>query len=341
MKKIIFLSAMFASIATSAQTLNIKITNIDYSTKMVMCDLSWTARDDKHRADVWVFVDYIEISDNTTTGGWKPAAINGATVTTKTIGNATASTVSGNTRGVWIKSPTYGAAFTGQIAVQLGNIPDKFKACAYASDYPPNAASYNGGTYTLRGTQPFTITGNGTIQNGNKYVGTTITSMTDATGCPGGVGRDIVHNGGTCAPGLTAVGGYCRDLAADGASTNVSCGFEVKLANSTIGAGCPSGWSIARMNQLGCMRGKNTEFGITEPYYRSDETTGAGHKIQQTYCTNCYAILVWWSYDANDWGWCSTSCGYCVNGQVQWHGICDGSGIGTVGDIPQVVKCIR
>ncbi|MDR2804754.1 MAG: hypothetical protein LBB85_03805, partial [Dysgonamonadaceae bacterium] len=59
--KIFFLFAMFVSIAASAQTLDIKITTIDYSKKIATCDLSWTGRNATHLSDVWVFVDYIEI----------------------------------------------------------------------------------------------------------------------------------------------------------------------------------------------------------------------------------------------------------------------------------------
>jgi hypothetical protein len=262
MKKLFFLFAMLASVAASAQTLSIKITNIDYSTKIATCDISWTGRNDNHRSDVWVFADYIEISGSATTGAWQPAEITGATVTANTSGNATVATVAGNTRGVWIKSTAYGAAFTGKIVIQLSNVPAKFNACAYASDYPPNAASYSSGTYTLKGTQPFIITGNGTIQNGNKYVGTVINSMTDATGCPGGVGRDVVHNGGTCASGLTAVAGVCRDLAADEA-TVLTCAavaggeLEVKLNDAGLVASytnlCPAGWKLPTIATLKCM----------------------------------------------------------------------------------------
>jgi hypothetical protein len=257
MKNTFFFLAMLASVATSAQTLSIKITNIDYFTKIAICDLSWTGRDAYHRSDVWVFVDYIELSGNTTTGSWQPAGITGATVTASTTGSAAVATETGNTRGVWIKSNTYGAAFTGKIAIQLNNVPAIFNACAYATDYPPNATSYNAGTYTLKGTKSFKI--NGAMVNDNKYTVTKITSMTDATGCPGGVGRDAVHNGGICAPRLTAVGSYCRDLVADGASTCTNCGFEFKyiptaVLHSAKYTLCPAGWHVAQKSEIVCIR---------------------------------------------------------------------------------------
>ncbi|MDR1527722.1 MAG: hypothetical protein LBS46_08675, partial [Dysgonamonadaceae bacterium] len=125
MKTKIFFFAMLASVTASAQTMDIKIATINYSSKIATCNLSWTGRNATHLSDVWVFVDFIEISGNTTTGAWQPAAVTGATVTQQTTGNVTASTVSGNTRGVWIKSVTSGANFTGQITLQLSGVPAK------------------------------------------------------------------------------------------------------------------------------------------------------------------------------------------------------------------------
>jgi uncharacterized protein (TIGR02145 family) len=183
MKKTFFLFAMLTSVAASAQTLHIKISKIDYSTKIVTCDLSWTGRDATHLSDIWVFVDYIEISGNTPAGVWQPAAVTGATVTTKTIGNAIASTVSGNTRGVWVKSTVFGANFTGEIKLQLSGVPVKFNACAYASDCPPNAIVSNG-TYTLHGSSPFVVNGTTLPAGATQYAGT-ITALSDATGAPG------------------------------------------------------------------------------------------------------------------------------------------------------------
>ncbi|MDR3350895.1 MAG: hypothetical protein LBN98_04540 [Prevotellaceae bacterium] len=187
MKKIFFLFAMLVSVTASAQTLDIKITTIDYAKKVATCDISWTGRDATHLSDVWVFVDYVEISGDALAGSWTPAAVTGATVTQNTTGNATVATVSGNTRGVWIKSVTSGANFTGQMALQLNGVPAKFNACAYASDYPPNAAITTAG-YQLKGSPPFTITYNNsssTITANKTFALGCINVLTDATGCPG------------------------------------------------------------------------------------------------------------------------------------------------------------
>jgi uncharacterized protein (TIGR02145 family) len=189
MKKIFFLSAMLVSVAAGAQTLNIKIATVDYAKKTAVCDVSWTGRNTTHLSDVWVFVDSVEIPGTAPAGGGHPAAVTGATVTQKTTGNASASTVSGNTRGVWVKSVTSGANFTGQITLQLSGVPEKFNACAYATDYPPNV-TLDKGTYTFKGTANFivnnpaqTVTSK-TIAKTNLTVNSS-TTFTDVTGCPG------------------------------------------------------------------------------------------------------------------------------------------------------------
>jgi uncharacterized protein (TIGR02145 family) len=192
MRTILILFALFAGIPASAQTLNIKITTIDLSNKIVVCDLSWTGRSTTRLSNVWVFVDYIDISGNMSVNTWNPAAVTGATITRQTAGSATVSKVSGNTRGIWIKSVISGADFTGQIALQLSNVPAKFNACAYASDYPPNGKIENG-SYTLQGSPPFTlIDADGkTTQQVNGYkisisvLKITPVTLTDVTGCPG------------------------------------------------------------------------------------------------------------------------------------------------------------
>jgi hypothetical protein len=207
-----------------------------------------------------------------------------------------------------------------------------FNSCAYASDYPPNAASYSGGTYTFKGTKPFIV--NGTTVNDNKYAVTTITSLTDATGCPGGVGRDVVHNNGKCLSHLTAVNGYCRDLAADGASTNVSCGYEVKLSNTTLAAGCPSGWSVATVAIMECMRGKNTEFGLGAGSYATANTTTKGHLQGLSWCTTCTAHFLWIDRDYVSPDACSLICDiYCAGNIIRWYPDCTA--------LNSPVKCIR
>jgi hypothetical protein len=91
---------------------------------------------------------------------------------------------------VWIKSVTSNANFTGQITLQLSGVPAKFNACAYATDYPPNAVINASGGYTLKGSPPFTITYNessATTTDAKTFNAGCITSITDATGNPAGI----------------------------------------------------------------------------------------------------------------------------------------------------------
>jgi archaellum component FlaF (FlaF/FlaG flagellin family) len=268
MKKTFFFLAMLANIAASAQrTTDVTIanTNVDYSQKTVTFALSWKGSDATHRDEVWVFVD-IQPIIGVTKGSWTPATlVPSATTVTALSGNQysslTYATVSGNTRGVWVKGTSSATTNTFNSTVKLkldATTPAKFNACAYATDYPPNAVAYNNGSYTLKGTKPFII--NGVTVNDTKYAITKITSLTDATGCPGGVGRDAVHNGGACMPGLTAVGSYCRDLVADAAIKAV-CGQELEAKNryqttyytNITTLNCPAGWRPPTRTEVECI----------------------------------------------------------------------------------------
>jgi hypothetical protein len=249
-----FFFAMFAGVAASAQsTVQIMPISATYtSTPTIQFKVSWTNQTTaNHRNKVWVFVDFQSAISPTQKGNWQPATITGTV-------QKTAGTVSEQSnRGFFLEGMTTNFAST--VTVSLSNVTGKFNWCAYATDYPPNAASYSDGTYTFKGTKPFVV--NGTTVNSNTYVVTKITSLTDATGCPGGVGRDVPDNGGTCLSGLTAVGGYCRDLAADAASTFTGCNIEIKASDqgttlssySSDNQLCPSGWRWPTQTQAACM----------------------------------------------------------------------------------------
>jgi hypothetical protein len=238
--------------------------------------VSWTNQTAaNHRNKVWIFVDFQPVISPTQKGAWQPATITGTV-------QKTAGTISEQSnRGFFLEGTA--TNFSSTVTVQLSNTGTQFNWCVYSSDYPPNAASYNGGTYTLKGTKPFVI--NGTSVNGNEFTGV-INSMTDATGCPGGVGRDVEHDGGTCAPGLTAVGNYCRDLVADGAFPYVGCGFEMKQNTYVIYSdfsGCPTGWSIATYSQLICQAKSDA---VAMNKFR--ELAGFVANNKTTTCYRCY-----------------------------------------------------
>ncbi|MDR3132883.1 MAG: hypothetical protein LBU42_02535 [Prevotellaceae bacterium] len=309
MKKILFLFTMLASIAASAQRttpVTIANTKVDYSTtKTVTFDLSWKGSDATHRDEVWVFVDIQPITGANTLGSWSPATlVPGATTITGGNGNQysslTYTEVSGNTRGLWVKGTASNATsiFAATVKVTLANgTPAKFNACAYATDYPPNATSYNSGTYTLKGTQAFII--NGTTISGDKYSGN-INSLTDPTGCPGCIAiRDFDRISANvnipCCPNLTAAGNYCRDLNADNASTYTSCGIELSktLINGTCATqSCPTGWRFPNETEIQCLYANKNALEIpwTAPEYCLRFTNPSGS------CANSGCISAGESY---------------------------------------------
>jgi uncharacterized protein (TIGR02145 family) len=188
MKKNFFLFAILVGVTANAQVTHVEPVGANYSTKTVSFRVWWNAgsRDATHLSKVWVWVDYIAVNSNNTTSG--------NTWTRATVGTITGGTTSydgDNRKGFWLEgnaSTNYSATLT----VQLTNVPNKFNWCAYISDYPPNVTAKNG-TYTFKGTPPFTlIASNGTTTQ--IVIGKTLTAsaltitptiIRDKTECPG------------------------------------------------------------------------------------------------------------------------------------------------------------
>ncbi|MDR3134024.1 MAG: hypothetical protein LBU42_08415 [Prevotellaceae bacterium] len=188
MKTIFFFFAMLVSVAACAQV-TVTPVSVDYDKSEVKFRVAWNAATAVNNR-VWVWVDFCSVA-GTTPSTFAPATITSASVTFGTPTDL-------NGRGVFVTAN--GATVTAQL-----NATGKFNWCAYGSDYPPNILDYVDGTYTLRGTPPFTLKdANGNTQ---KVAGTTITqssltitpiTMTDETGCPGYfckyVGMDLYMN---------------------------------------------------------------------------------------------------------------------------------------------------
>ena len=187
MKTKLFFFAMFVNVAASAQVTNVTPVSANYANKTVSFRVWWNAgsRDATHLSKVWVWVDYITVNSNNATSGntWTRATVG-------TISGGVTSYDGSNRNGFWLEgnaSTNYSATLT----VQLSDVPTKFNWCAYVSDYPPNV-TVNNGTYTFKGTSPFTlIASNGATQTVN---GTTLaasaltitpTTVRDKTECPG------------------------------------------------------------------------------------------------------------------------------------------------------------
>ena len=177
MKKIIFLFALFASIAANA-AVTVTPLGVNYGTKTVTFRVAWTGTPYNNR--VWVWVDLCPVA-GTSPGTFAQAVISGAAATTGSI-----LTVSGNTRGFYITTNP------STVTATLSNATGQFNWCAYGSDAPPNVTA-NNGTYTLYGTPPFTLIAadGATTQTvaattiATSSVTITPLTITDQTGCPG------------------------------------------------------------------------------------------------------------------------------------------------------------
>jgi hypothetical protein len=185
MKKIIFLFAMLASMAASAQNVQIESISATYTASPVIkFKVSWTgARTYRHNTKVWVFVDYRKVENNAPVGNWTRATVT-STPTVNPTPTSTATLVAGNNKGFWLNGADgdYSATVTVPLMVATGVA--QFNWCAYATDYPPNVVIHSTSSYTLRGSRPFVVNDETLPVNQITYSGT-IYSFTDATGAPG------------------------------------------------------------------------------------------------------------------------------------------------------------
>jgi uncharacterized protein (TIGR02145 family) len=188
MKQFFFFFSMLASITASAQVTNVAPVGANYANKTVSFRVWWNAgsRNATHLAKVWVWVDYIQVNNNNTTSGntWTRATVG-------TVSGGVTSYDGSNRKGFWLEGNA-STNYSGTLTVQLTNVPDKFNWCAYVSDFPPNV-TINNGTYTFKGTPPFTlIAANGTTTQ--TVTGKTLltsalniipATIRDKTECPG------------------------------------------------------------------------------------------------------------------------------------------------------------
>jgi uncharacterized protein (TIGR02145 family) len=189
MKAKFFFFAMLASVAASAQVTNVEPIGANYANRIVSFRVWWNngSRDATHLSKVWVWVDYITVNSNNTTSGntWTRAAVSSALPTASVSYDGT------NRQGFWLQGATSGA-YSATVTVELNITASKFNWCAYVSDYPPNITA-NNGTYTFKGTPPFTlIASNGTTTqtvNGKTLTASSLTitpvTIRDKTECPG------------------------------------------------------------------------------------------------------------------------------------------------------------
>ena len=199
MKTKFFFFAMLISVAASAQShINMEMLSITYTgSAAVKFRVSWssvpTVAGQIHNAKVWVWIDFLKFNaDNTTTGNtWTRAEIS-ATPAVSSSPTSTAILDASTNKGFWLNGIT--GSYSATVTATLTNIPanTKFNWCVYVSDCPPNATATNG-TYTFKGTPPFTLIASDGITT-QTVNGTTLatsaltitpTTIRDKTECPG------------------------------------------------------------------------------------------------------------------------------------------------------------
>jgi hypothetical protein len=188
MKKNFFLFAMLAGITTSA-TVKITPLSANYSTQEVTFKVEWQNASVPYNNRVWVWIDFCPVIGTIPATSFSTATVSNPA---KTGGNGTI--IGGTSRGFFIEYANATNAGT-TVTATLSNAPvGKFNWCAYGSDFLPNVTA-SGGTYTFRGTPPFTLKdANGNITQtipGKTLPATSLTTtpapvtLTDKTGYPG------------------------------------------------------------------------------------------------------------------------------------------------------------
>jgi hypothetical protein len=250
MKKQFLTFAMLASVAASAQNMQITPISATYTASpVIQFKVGWTgARTYRHNTKVWVFVDYRKIENNAPTGSWTRAAVT-VTPAINSTPASTATLVSGNDNGFWLNGADGDYSATLTVPLALAADVTQFNWCAYATDYPPNVVIHGNSSYTLRGSRPFIINGTALDVNQSTYSGTII-SFTDATGAPGifpaalneqtnemGCVAGLVENQkGICiAPSIYG----CTDNIVNLGAVSFSAGSEIQI----VGNGITQIWS--------------------------------------------------------------------------------------------------
>jgi hypothetical protein len=211
MRTTFFLFAMLANVVANA-AVTVTPLSTDYATKKVTFKVAWTnSPTAPYNNRVWIWIDFCPIS------GVTPQRFSTATITSpvKTGGNGTITNATA--RGFFIEYNTTNAGTT--ITATLSNASGQFNWCAYGSDYPPNATVNAGGGYTLRGTKPFTINGNLSINAQTFGAGTCITSIADLTSRPDGFATPTLTIGSQNSPSRCSAGTVSLSVIASGGTT--------------------------------------------------------------------------------------------------------------------------
>ncbi|MDR1680838.1 MAG: DUF1566 domain-containing protein [Prevotellaceae bacterium] len=210
MKQLFSVTVLALSLTTAWGQSTTHISNLSLATgatPTITFDISWTtppSATPDHRDSIWLFADYRIVNPDGSTGAWTPASITAASITS---GAGTLISASLPGRGFFLDGHGL-ATLNTTIQITLDAPADeRFNACVYASDWPPNATLNAGGGYTLKGSPPFII--NGTITENTHALapGTCVTAITDATGCTGFVVNTAFAAGEILSTGETICAG--------------------------------------------------------------------------------------------------------------------------------------
>ncbi len=182
----LLLLLLCAPVGYAASCVSVKQVSANYATKQVTFDVVWSTCTGTHNYKTWIIVDYRTVNANGTKGAWTRATVSGTSI----------GTLVSASKGVWV---TGSASKTQRVTLTLSGMPARYDWCANALDYPPQAIMSNG-TYTLKGTPPFTINGSTTLgANVKTYTGACVTSVTDVTNNPEGIVTNPAFTAGAIA----------------------------------------------------------------------------------------------------------------------------------------------
>ncbi len=300
MKKLfLFLSVCAYTLSATARCVDLKQVGANYKNRTITFVLTWTGCNNTTNLNkVWCLVDFQSVDAAGNKGSWQRATISG----TPSVTNATYTT--GNTTGFYVTGVNGRSA---TVTVKLGNAIGRFNWCAFASDYPPRAV-FNNGTYSLKGTPPFTLTTSaGTTVTSGRVAAGCLTAITDATGYPG-IAQSCCSSVGAvptskkpCCAGLSLIGTTCKDPNGSTVYSFSGCPSEIKNADAgTVNAyeypnsRCPSGWRWPTLAEAQCMcANRNVIGGFT---YSVIASSWYGHRGWSytdgcTYCGTDTALL--------------------------------------------------
>ncbi|MDR0693994.1 MAG: PKD domain-containing protein [Prevotellaceae bacterium] len=192
-----------------AQTVTITPVSADYNKKTVTFRVAWEGTTVPENR-VWVWIDVCSAKGET------PAWFAPATITAATATAGSVDKTSLNGRGFFVtQNPA-------TVTATLNTTLSKFNWCAYGSGAPPKALLNEDGSYALKGTPPFTINGNITVDDYTYPAGMCLVTITDLTGNPAGIVQEPTISITTSQPTQCCAGNVLLMANVSSSTINVS-----------------------------------------------------------------------------------------------------------------------